>query len=74
MAVTRPTAPSRRRSALRTTAVALAATFVVGAAAVAIPAQAASTLKDLATAVVRSAERRRDGAGGRVTAMVVPPR
>ena len=50
MAVTRPPAPSRRRSALRTTAVALAATFVVGAAAVAIPAQAASTLKDLATA------------------------
>ncbi|KQR16734.1 endo-1,4-beta-xylanase [Cellulomonas sp. Leaf334] len=50
MSVTRPPAPSSRRAALRTTAVALAATIVVGAAAVAIPAQAASSLKDLATA------------------------
>ena len=44
-----PVAPTPRRSALRTAAVALAATIAVGAA-VAIPAQAASTLKDLATA------------------------
>lgn len=51
MAVTRPPAPSLRRTALRTTAVALAATIVVGAAAVTIPAaQAATSLKDLATA------------------------
>ncbi|WP_456847562.1 endo-1,4-beta-xylanase, partial [Cellulomonas sp. P5_C6] len=38
-----------RRSALRTAAVAVVATLAVGAA-LAIPAQAASTLKDLATA------------------------
>ncbi|WP_456826011.1 endo-1,4-beta-xylanase [Cellulomonas sp. P5_E12] len=44
-----PVVPTTRRSALRTAAVALAATIAVGAA-VAIPAQAASTLKDLATA------------------------
>ncbi|GEK21707.1 endo-1,4-beta-xylanase [Cellulomonas xylanilytica] len=51
MSGTRPPAPSRHRSALRTTAVALAATIVVGAAAVTIPAaQAATSLKDLATA------------------------
>ena len=51
MAVTRPPAPHRRRAASRTVAVALAATIAVGAAAVAIPAaQAATTLKDLATA------------------------
>jgi endo-1,4-beta-xylanase len=51
MAVTRPPAPHRRRAATRTVAVALAATIAVGAAAVAIPAaQAATTLKDLATA------------------------
>ena len=51
MAVTRPPAHNRRRAATRTIAVALAATIAVGAAAVAIPAaQAATTLKDLATA------------------------
>ena len=51
MSVSRPPAPPSRRSVLRTTAVALAATIVVGAAAVSVPAaQAASSLKDLATA------------------------
>jgi len=49
MSTTRPPAPPRRRTALRTVAVALAAMIAAGAA-VAIPAQAASSLKDLATA------------------------